>query len=681
MPTTRFEVQAPFEPAGDQPKAIAELTAGLRRGDRYQTLLGVTGSGKTMTLAHTIAAHGKPTLVLSHNKTLAAQLYGELRQFLPRNAVEYFVSYYDYYQPEAYVPSTDVYIEKDASINQDIESLRLRATTSLMEREDVVIVATVSAIYGLGDPAEYRKLMVTVRRGEQRGRDDVLAELVRIQYSRNDVAFEQGTFRVRGDSVEIFPAYAEQAVRVEFWGDEVERISKIDPLTGDTIAQIEQFAIYPAKHFVTERSKIERAVTLIRAELAERLAELRAAGKLLEAQRLESRTQFDIEMLLEVGTCAGIENYSRPLSGRRAGERPACLIDYFPSDYLVVVDESHVSLPQIGGMYNGDRARKLTLVEYGFRLPSALDNRPLQFDEFMSLVPQMITLSATPGDYELGLSGGVVVEQIIRPTGLVDPEVDVRPVRGQVDDLLKEIREREQLAERVLVTTLTKRMSEDLTDYLQQAGVRVRYLHSDIDAIERMDILRGLRLGDFDVLVGINLLREGLDLPEVSLVAILDADQEGFLRSDRSLVQTIGRAARNINGRAILYADRVTGSMRRALDEMDRRREIQRQFNRDHGITPRSILKSVEEVRLSTHVADARTERPDQRRAAQEKVDLHDPAKRAAAIQSIERQMRQAAANLEFELAAILRDQLNELRAVSAPDVRRDTPARVRRRA
>ncbi|MGH7512426.1 MAG: excinuclease ABC subunit UvrB, partial [Gemmatimonadales bacterium] len=627
----RFEVVAPFQPAGDQPRAIAELTAGLQRGDKYQTLLGVTGSGKTMTLAHTIAARGKPTLVLSHNKTLAAQLYGELRQFLPRNAVEYFVSYYDYYQPEAYVPSTDVYIEKDASINQDIESLRLRATSSLMEREDVVIVATVSAIYGLGDPLEYRKLMVTVRRGEQRGRDDILSELVRIQYSRNDVAFEQGTFRVRGDSIEIFPAYAEQAIRVELWGDEVERISKINPLTGVTIAQLDQCAIYPAKHFVTERSKIERAVGFIRTELAERLVELRGAGKLLEAQRLESRTNFDLEMLLEVGTCAGIENYSRPLSGRRAGERPACLFDYFPPDFLVVVDESHVTIPQIGGMYNGDRARKLTLVEYGFRLPSALDNRPLQFDEFMALVPQMINLSATPGDFELRLSQGAVVEQIIRPTGLVDPEVDIRPVRGQVDDLLSEIRIREGRHERVLVTTLTKRMSEDLTDYLQQAGVRVRYLHSDIDAIERMEILRGLRLGDFDVLVGINLLREGLDLPEVSLVAILDADQEGFLRSDRSLVQTIGRAARHVNGRAIMYADHITGSMQRALDEMTRRREIQQRFNQEHGITPRSIVKSMEEVRLSTHVADARTERPEPK-AAPDAVDLHDPARRAAMI-------------------------------------------------
>jgi excinuclease ABC subunit B len=671
MSSPRFEVVAPFEPAGDQPKAIRELTEGLIRGDRYQTLLGVTGSGKTMTLAHTIANYHKPTLVLSHNKTLAAQLYGELRQFLPRNAVEYFVSYYDYYQPEAYVPATDVYIEKDASINQDIESLRLRATSSLMEREDVVIVATVSAIYGLGDPAEYRKLMVSVRRGERRGRDSILSELVRIQYGRNDVSFEQGTFRVRGDSIEIFPAYAEQAIRIELWGDEVERISKINPLTGQTIVQLDQCVIYPAKHFVTQRPTIERAVKAIREELAIRLAELRAAGKLLEAQRLESRTSFDVEMLLEVGTCAGIENYSRHLTGRREGERPACLLDYFPADYLVVVDESHVSLPQIGGMYNGDRARKLTLVEYGFRLPSALDNRPLHFDEFMSLVPQMINVSATPGEYELQLSGGVVVEQIIRPTGLVDPLVDVRPVRGQVDDLLAEIRLRESRSERVLVTTLTKRMAEDLTDYLQQAGVRVRYLHSDIDAIERMEILRGLRLGDFDVLVGINLLREGLDLPEVSLVAILDADQEGFLRSDRSLVQTIGRAARHINGRAILYADRITGSMQRALDEMDRRRSLQQAYNEEHGITPVSIVKSMEEVRLSTHVADARTERPEPKRALQDRIDLHDPSKRAAMISTLERQMREAAANLEFELAAMLRDQLNDLKALEAPDVRR----------
>jgi excinuclease ABC subunit B len=666
-----FEVVAPFEPAGDQPKAIAQLTGRFAAGARYQTLLGVTGSGKTMTLANVIANHGRPTLVLSHNKTLAAQLYGELRQFLPRNAVEYFVSYYDYYQPEAYVPATDVYIEKDASINEDIEQLRLRATSSLMEREDVVIVATVSAIYGLGDPVEYRRLMVNVRKGESPGRDGILAELVRIQYGRNDVTFEPGTFRVRGDTIEIYPAYAEQGVRVELWGDEVERITKFDPLTGNPIAQLEQAAIYPARHFVTERPTIERAVGRIRAELADRLRVLREAGKLLEAQRLESRTTFDIEMLLEAGTCAGIENYSRPLTGRAEGERPACLLDYFPADFLVVVDESHVTLPQIGGMYNGDRARKLTLVEYGFRLPSALDNRPLRFEEFMGLVPQMLAVSATPGEYELGLSGTDVAEQIIRPTGLVDPEVSIRPVRGQVDDLLGEIRERVRRQERVLVTTLTKRMAEDLTDYLQQAGVRVRYLHSDIDAIERMEILRGLRIGDFDVLVGINLLREGLDLPEVSLVAILDADQEGFLRSDRSLIQTVGRAARNVNGHAILYADRITGSMQRALDEMDRRRTRQLAYNAEHGITPRSIVKSLEEVKLSTRVADARTERPHGKEAVRPGPDLHDPAERAKAMRALEQQMREAAANLEFELAAILRDQLNDLRALEAPDVSR----------
>jgi len=672
MSSPSFRVVAPFTPAGDQPQAIARLSDGLRRGQRYQTLLGVTGSGKTMTLAHVIANHGRPTLVLSHNKTLAAQLYGELRQFLPHNAVEYFVSYYDYYQPEAYVPQTDVYIEKDASINADIESLRLRATSSLMERDDVVIVATVSAIYGLGDPAEYRKLLVTAERGEPRGRDLLLADLVRIQYGRNDAAFEQGTFRVRGDTVEIFPAYAEQAIRLEFLGDEVERITKIDPLTGRATATLDRCAVYPATHFVTERPTIERAVKLIRAELAQRLQLLRQAGKLLEAQRLESRTTFDVEMMLEVGTCAGIENYSRHFSGRREGERPACLLDYFPPEFLVVVDESHVTLPQVGGMYNGDRARKETLVEYGFRLPSALDNRPLRFEEFMAIVPQMLCVSATPGDLELGLAGGHVVEQIIRPTGLVDPEVVIRPVKGQVDDLLGEIRERVKARERVLVTTLTKRMAEDLTDYLQQTGVRVRYLHSDIDAIERMEILRGLRLGDFDVLVGINLLREGLDLPEVSLVAILDADQEGFLRSDRSLIQTVGRAARNINGRAILYADRMTGSMDRALKEMERRRERQIAHNREHDITPRSIVKSLEEVRLTTRVADARGERPDKRKEGRlVELDFRDPARRAQTIAALERQMKEAAANLEFEVAAMLRDQVNELRALDAPEVSR----------
>ncbi|HXQ76564.1 MAG TPA: excinuclease ABC subunit UvrB, partial [Gemmatimonadaceae bacterium] len=507
-----FDLQAPFEPAGDQPKAIAELIRGLERGDRFQTLLGVTGSGKTMTVANVIKHFGRPTLVLSHNKTLAAQLYGELKSFFPHNAVEYFISYYDYYQPEAYVPTTDTYIEKDASINEDIDRLRLRATSSLMERDDVVIVATVSAIYGLGDPRSYREQMVTLTKGQKIARDDILRSLVKIQYSRNDMGLERGTFRVRGDTVEILPAYEEQGVRVEMWGDEIERISKINPLTGDTIASLEKAAIYPAKHFVTSRPTIERAVGLIRAELAQRLSDLRASNKLLEAQRLESRTNFDIEMMLEIGTCAGIENYSRHLSGRSEGERPACLFDYFPEDFLVVVDESHVTLPQIGGMFNGDRARKLTLVDYGFRLPSALDNRPLMFDEFLSLTPRALNVSATPSETELRLSEGAVVEQIIRPTGLVDPEIEVRPVRGQVDDLLNEIRIRERKGERVLVTTLTKRMAEDLADYLQQMGVRVRYMHADIDAIERMEIIRGLRLGEFDVLIGINLLREGLDL-------------------------------------------------------------------------------------------------------------------------------------------------------------------------
>ncbi|MCJ7754459.1 MAG: excinuclease ABC subunit UvrB [Thermoanaerobaculales bacterium] len=673
MATTLFQVQAPFEPAGDQPRAIEELTAGLRRGDRYQTLLGVTGSGKTMTLANVIAAYGRPTLVLSHNKTLAAQLYGELRQFLPTNAVEYFVSYYDYYQPEAYVPSSDVYIEKDASINQDIERLRLRATSSLIEREDVVIVATVSAIYGLGDPVEYRAQMVTVEQGSERGRDSILEDLVAIQYSRNDVSFEPGTFRVRGDTVEIFPAYEERAVRIELWGDTVERITKINPLTGEALQAMPRCAIYPAKHFVTQRAKIERAVRIIREELADRLKVLREAGKLLEAQRLETRTHFDIDMLLEVGICSGIENYSRHLSGRAEGERPACLFDYFPPEFLVVVDESHVTLPQIGGMSNGDRARKETLVEYGFRLPSALDNRPLRFDEFLALSPQMINVSATPGDLELKLSDGAVVEQIIRPTGLIDPVVEIRPVKGQVDDLLHEIRERTRRKERVLVTTLTKRMSEDLTDYLQQQGVAVRYLHSDIDAIERIEILRGLRLGDFDVLVGINLLREGLDLPEVSLVAILDADQEGFLRSDRSLIQTVGRAARHLGGLGILYADRITGSMERALREMDRRRAIQVAHNEEHGITPRSIVKSLEQVRLSTYVADARTEKVEPIEAGSlVREDLHDPAARAKAIAALEQQMKEAAADLEFELAALLRDQVNDLKALGAPNVRRE---------
>ncbi len=659
-----FQLEMPFAPAGSQPDAIAQLSNGLERRERYQTLLGVTGSGKTVTMASAIAAFGRPALVLSHNKTLAAQLYGELKSFFPRNAVEYFVSYYDYYQPEAYVPATDTYIEKDASINEDIDMLRLRATSSLLEREDVVIVATVSAIYGLGDPAEYRQLMVTVRVGEERARDAILGDLVSINYDRNDVGFGRGTFRVRGDTVEIFPAYEEQAVRIELWGDSVDRISKIDPLTGNVIAQLERCAIYPATHFVVRRPTVERAVVGMREELRERLLELRCAGKLLEAQRLESRTLFDIDMLHEIGTCAGVENYSRHLTGRRPGERPACLLDYFPDDYLTIIDESHVTLPQLGGMYEGDRSRKRTLVEYGFRLPSALDNRPLSFNEFMELTPRTMFLSATPGDLELKLCAGEVVEQIIRPTGLVDPQVHVRPVKGQVDDLLNEIRKCEAKGERVLVTTLTKRMAEDLTDYLSQTGVMVRYMHSDIDVIERMEIVRGLRLGEFDVLVGINLLREGLDLPEVALVAILDADQEGFLRSDRSLIQTVGRAARHVEGRAILYADRTTGSMRRALDEMNRRRSIQEAHNAEHGITPRSIRKSVDQVRLVTRVADARTTPTAEpaRPKVSEKLD------RAELIVVLEQQMREAAAELDFELAAQLRNQIFDLKAQGDPE-------------
>ncbi|HMI56601.1 MAG TPA: excinuclease ABC subunit UvrB, partial [Gemmatimonadaceae bacterium] len=549
----------------------------------------------------------------------------------------------------------------------DIDRLRLRATSSLMERNDVIIVATVSAIYGLGDPRSYREQMVMLTKGQRIPRDDILRSLVKIQYSRNDMGLERGTFRVRGDTVEILPAYEEQGVRVEMWGDEIERISKINPLTGDTIANLEKAAIYPAKHFVTSRPTIERAVGLIREELAQRLSELRSSGKLLEAQRLESRTNFDIEMMLEIGTCAGIENYSRHLSGRAQGERPACLFDYYPEDFLVVVDESHVTLPQIGGMFNGDRARKLTLVDYGFRLPSALDNRPLMFDEFLSLTPRALNITATPGEIELRLSEGVIVEQIIRPTGLVDPEIEVRPVRGQVDDLLNEIRLRERKSERVLVTTLTKRMAEDLADYLQQMGVRVRYMHADIDAIERMEIVRGLRLGEFDVLIGINLLREGLDLPEVSLVAILDADQEGFLRSDRSLIQTVGRAARHLSGRAIFYADRITGSMQRCIDETSRRRVIQTAYNVEHGITPVSVKKSVDQVRFTTRVADSRVERDEREREKGRRVaesgSHYGVENLPALIADLEAQMREAATNLDFETAARLRDELFEVKA------------------
>ncbi len=595
---------------------------------------------------------------MSHNKTLAAQLYGELKQFFPRNAVEYFISYYDYYQPEAYVPSTDTFIEKDASINEDIDRLRLRATSSLMERNDVIVVASVSAIYGLGDPVGYRDLMLTMHEGQEISRREILSDLVKIQYSRNDLDFKRGTFRVRGDVVEIMPAYEEQGVRVELWGESIERISKIDPLTGATITRLPQTAVFPATHYATPEEKLESAMHGIHAELEKRLMDLRTDGRLLEAQRLEQRTRFDLEMISQMGFCPGIENYSRHLDGRSAGERPYCLLDYFPDDFLVILDESHVSVPQIGGMYEGDQSRKRTLVDFGFRLPSALDNRPLSFTEFEEVVPRVIFVSATPGDYELTRSEGVVVEQLIRPTGLLDPEVEIRPVRGQVDDLLGEITRRTGRGERVLVTTLTKRMAEDLSEFLALRGVKVRYLHSDIATIDRVKILRDLRLGIFDVLVGINLLREGLDLPEVSLVAILDADKEGFLRSDRSLIQTIGRAARNVEGRAILYADRITDSMRRAMDETGRRREVQAAHNAEHGIEPKSIVKSITEIRFSTAVADAR-EQP----AVAERGDAYADLSPEDLAATLEKEMRAAAKALDFEAAARLRDELFEVRS------------------
>ncbi len=656
MKSDRFHLELPFEPTGDQPDAIRALTEGVRRGERWQTLLGVTGSGKTVTMAGVIQETGLPTLVMSHNKTLAAQLYGELKQFFPRNAVEYFISYYDYYQPEAYVPTTDTYIEKDASINEDIDRLRLRATSSLMERSDVVIVASVSAIYGLGDPRSYRSQMLTLEVGQKIGRRDILAGLVQIQYRRNDIDFHRGTFRVRGDVIEVLPAYEEQAVRIELFGDEIERITKTDPLTGKAIASLERTAVFPATHYAVDPERLERAIDGILTELEGRLMDLRTDGRLLEAQRLEQRTRFDVEMLREMGVCQGIENYSRYFDGREPGERPYCLLDYFPDDFLVIVDESHVTVPQIGGMYKGDRSRKTTLVEYGFRLPSALDNRPLNFEEWEDIVPSVLFVSATPGDHELRRSEGVVVEQFIRPTGLLDPKVEIRPVAGQVDDLLEEIRIRTARSERILVTTLTKRMAEDLSEYLASRGVRVRYLHSDINSIERVEILRELRLGVFDVLVGINLLREGLDLPEVSLVAILDADKEGFLRSQTSLIQTIGRAARNVEGMAVMYADRLTGSMDRAIRETDRRREVQAEYNEKHGIVPRSIVKSVEQIRFTTSVADARVaESP----PSYDRYSGIDPAELA---HQIENEMKMAAQALDFERAARLRDELFEVR-------------------
>jgi excinuclease ABC subunit B len=657
-PRRRFALKAGYGPAGDQPQAIRALLDNLASGLRYQTLLGVTGSGKTFTIANVIETLQRPTIVLAHNKTLAAQLYGEFKEFFPDNAVEYFVSYYDYYQPEAYVPSSDTYIEKDASINQHIEQMRLSATKALLERPDSIIVATVSSIYGLGDPQAYLAMVLHLSRGDHLDQRKLLHRLTDMQYTRNDLDLSQGTYRVRGDVVDIFPAESErEAVRVQLFDDEIESLHYFDPLTGEVIRKVPRLTVFPSSHYVTPRERLTSVLDDIKEELRRRLAELRAASKLVEAQRLEQRTLFDIEMMNEVGYCAGIENYSRYLSGRGPGEPPPCLFDYLPPDALLVVDESHVTVPQLGAMYKGDRSRKETLVEYGFRLPSALDNRPLRFDEWERLAPQMIFVSATPGPYELAHSPDAVVEQVVRPTGLVDPAVEVRPVRTQVDDVLSEIQVTVARGERVLITTLTKRMAEDLTDYLHEHGVKVRYLHSDIDTVERVEIIRDLRLGKFDVVVGINLLREGLDLPEVSLVAILDADKEGFLRSEGSLIQTIGRAARNVHGRAILYADSVTGSMRRAMDETARRRARQVAYNLEHGITPVGIIKAVQDVMEGARSAEERGRRLDSTALA----DL-SPEQVVKRIRKLELEMMKLARNLEFEAAAKVRDEISELR-------------------
>jgi excinuclease ABC subunit B len=653
-----FELVSDYQPAGDQPQAIAQLMDGLESGLAHQTLLGVTGSGKTFTVANVIQRLQRPALVLAHNKTLAAQLYGEFKEFFPHNAVEYFVSYYDYYQPEAYVPSSDTYIEKDASINEHIEQMRLSATKALLERPDSIIVATVSAIYGLGDPEAYLKMVLHLVRGERMDQRQLLRRLADMQYTRNELDLTQGTFRVRGDVVDIFPAESErEAVRVEFFDEEIDQLAYFDPLTGEQLRKVPRLTVFPSTHYVTPRERILGAIEEIKEELKARLAELRGKDKLLEAQRLEQRTLFDLEMMNEVGYCAGIENYSRYLSGRQAGEPPPCLFDYLPANALLVVDESHVSIPQVMGMYRGDRSRKETLVEYGFRLPSALDNRPLRFDEFERLQPQTIYVSATPARFELERSGQVV-EQVVRPTGLVDPEVEVRPVRSQVEDLLSEIHLRVAAEERVLVTTLTKRMAEDLTEYLHEHGVKVRYLHSDVDTVERVEIIRDLRLARFDVLVGINLLREGLDLPEVSLVAILDADKEGFLRSEGSLIQTIGRAARNVNGKAILYAENITGSMRRALDETARRRAKQLAHNESHGITPKSIRKAIKDIMEGFHGDGGGAGRGEAR------VRL-TPEQAVKRIRKLEQEMFRLARNLEFEQAAKLRDEIATLRRES----------------
>ncbi|QUE87456.1 excinuclease ABC subunit UvrB [Exiguobacterium alkaliphilum] len=656
MESIPFALQSEYTPGGDQPEAIRQLVEGVNRGDRYQTLLGATGTGKTFTVSNVIQEVKKPTLVLAHNKTLAGQLYSEFKEFFPNNAVEYFVSYYDYYQPEAYVPSTDTFIEKDASINDEIDKLRHSATSALFERDDVIIVASVSCIYGLGNPEEYRSLVLSLRVGKEMGRDEMLRKLIDIQYERNDIDFQRGRFRVRGDVVEIFPASRdEHCMRVEFFGDEIDRIREMDPLTGEIIADREHVAIFPASHFVTRDEKLQKAIVNIEAELEEQLEKFREEGKLLEAQRLEQRTQYDLEMMREMGYCSGIENYSRHLNLMPEGATPYTLIDYFPKDFLLVADESHVTLPQVRGMYNGDQARKQVLVDHGFRLPSAKDNRPLKFEEFEKKLSQAIFISATPGPYELEHTPEMI-EQIIRPTGLVDPTIEIHPIKGQIDYLMDQIRDRIKRDERVLVTTLTKKMAEDLSDYLREAGIKVNYMHSEIKTLERIEIIRDLRLGKYDVLVGINLLREGLDIPEVSLVTILDADKEGFLRSDRSLIQTIGRAARNANGHVILFADKMTDSMKRAIEETDRRRTIQLAYNKEHGITPKTIKKEVRGVIRAT--VDAEEE-------VLESLSSMKPAEREAAIAKLEEEMKQAARDLQFERAAELRDLILELKVGS----------------
>ncbi len=655
---SQFKLVAPFEPSGDQPEAIERLVEFIQSGAKYSTLLGVTGSGKTFTMANVIARLNRPTIVISHNKTLAAQLFGEFRQFFPENAVEYFISYYDYYQPEAYVPEHDLYIEKDASINEEIERLRLRATSSLLERRDVVVVASVSCIYNLGEPWEFRESVLPLEQGKDLDRDGLIEELVRLQYTRNDMELKRSTFRVRGDFVDIHPSHRDYGLRVEFDGSQISRLTVFDIVSGDNVEQRQRMIIYPAKQFVTTERQIEGAIASIEQELAQRVSELESQNKLLEAQRLATRTRFDIEMMREFGYCPGIENYSRHLLGKKPGERPYCMLDYFPADYLMIIDESHATIPQIQGMYNGDRARKQTLVDYGFRLPSCLDNRPLRFDEFQALVRQAIFTSATPGPYEFEHSQGRVAELVVRPTGLVDPKMTIRPTKGQVDHLIGEIRKRVENHERTLVTTLTKRMAEDLAEYLTEMGLKVRYMHSEIDAIERVEILRGLRLGEFDVLVGINLLREGLDLPEVSLVAILDADKEGFLRDERSLIQTAGRAARNVRGEVILYADNITRSIRMALKETERRRQKQIEYNLRHGIEPRSIQKSVDQVRLTTSVADAKPEEP----IANSQWPMAEEEDRIAALDRLQKEMKEAAQRLEFEKAAEYRDRITRLR-------------------